>query len=159
MAKDLVGWRRGGVQACRWVGGLADEEHFLVGGEWPEVIGDEVFELFGEAAGFFHEGDEFIAEVASFGGGCIVVVLCGGFDEGEGILERLGGFEEVAKDVGIGAFTELAEEVEAVCKLALVAEGSGEDLCASDLDHEAGFDEEGAVVLFEEDGGTAFDFA
>ena len=45
---------------------LFDEEHFLVGGKWPEVVGDDFFECVCVLTNGLHGGDDFVAVEASF---------------------------------------------------------------------------------------------
>jgi len=103
--------------------------------------------------------DDFVAEEAGFLEGIFVVMLEEKVEVFESGVEFVGVFDGFIEELFGGGFVELFERGAGLSDLVLEAVSSGEDLSAPHFEHEAGFDEEGAVVLFDEDVGSAFEFA
>ncbi len=120
---------------------LFEEEHFLVGGEWPEVVSDDAFEGIGLVSDVVHLGDDFVAEESCFLLWVFVVVLEEKVEVFESGIEFVGVFDGFIEELFGGGFVELFEGEASLCDLSLEAVGSGEDLGASHFEHQSGFNE------------------
>jgi len=85
------------MDRLRSAGRLFDEQHFLLGRQWPEVFGDEGFELVAGSPDGGHGRDDVVAEVFGVGEGVAFgVLVADGFEGGEVVLELLDQLNDLA---------------------------------------------------------------